>query len=337
MARTGKTYPLMLLLLLLSLTAFAFIAVSCGDDDASDGGATATATEAGGAAPSDTPEGEATESSETSFPLTIEGSDGVAVTLEAPPRRIVSLSAHATEILCAIGAGDQIVAVERWANCPLGSDEKPALDAYQPNLEAIASYDPDFVYVFNDRDGIVEALRRAGITVLYLELPSSIEGVLEEIELFGRITGHEQEAAELVQSMRERIEAVKEKIADIEVGPRIFHELDPTYYTVAPNSFVGDFYNILKAQNIAEGAETPYPQLSEEVIIERDPEVIILADQGAEVTPETVKARPGWDQITAVKNDRICAVDPDIVSRPGPRVVEGLEALAKCLYPERFQ
>ncbi len=335
MARMRNKFPHMFLLLLL-LTVVGLVAVACGDDDGADGGG-AAATTTGAAETATEPSGSSNGQAQASFPLTIEGSDGVAVTLEAPPQRIVSLSAHATEILCAIGAGDQIVAVERWANCPLGSNEKPALDAYQPNLEAIASYDPDFVYVFSDIDGIVEALRRAGITVLYLELPSSIDGVLEQIELFGRITGHEKEAAELVQSMRERIDAVKEKIADIDVGPRIFHELDPTYYTVAPNSFVGDFYNILKAQNIAEGAETPYPQLSEEVIIERDPEVIILADQGADVTPETVKARPGWDQISAVKNDRICAVDPDIVSRPGPRVVEGLEALAKCLYPERFQ
>jgi len=323
-ARTDTKAPFLFLVLL--VTAALGLLASCGGDDQPSGAnSPATHADASGAQP------------ETAFPLTIEGSDGVAVTLEAPPRRIVSLSAHATEILCAIGAGDAIVAVERWANCPLGSNEKPALDAYQPNLEAIASYDPDFVYVFSDRDGIVEALRRVGIPVLYLKLPSSIDGVLEQIELFGRITGHTAEAADLVRSMRQRIDAVKERIADIQVGPRIFHELDPTYYTAAPNSFVGDFYNILKARNIAEGAETQYPQLSAELIIERDPEVIILADQGAEVTPEAVKARPGWDQISAVKHDRICAVDPDIVSRPGPRVVDGLEALAKCLYPERFQ
>lgn len=272
----------------------------------------------------------------SAFPLTIEQSDGQKLTLEQAPERIVSLSTHATEILCAIGAGDQMAAVERYANCPLGSKAKPELDAYKPNLEAIAGYQPDLVYVFSDTDGIVEALRRTGTPVLYLELPSSLDGVLEQIELFGRLSGHEAEAQELVQSMRERLDAVKERVADIEQGPRIFHELDPTYFTAAPNSFVGDFYNLLKAKNIAEGATEEYPQLSAEVIVQRDPEVIVLADEAGGVTADSVKERPGWEQITAVENDRICVIVPELVSVPGPRVVDGLEALAKCLYPERF-
>lgn len=271
------------------------------------------------------------------FPLTVESSDGEALTLEAPPQRIVSLAAHATEILCAIGAGDQLVAVDRFANCPLGSDEKPQVDAYQPNLEAIAGFEPDLVYVFSNIDNIVQALRDVGIPVLYLELPSSLEGVLDHILLFGRVTGREAEAQELVQSMRERMDAIQAGLAEVEQGPRIFHELDPTYfYTVSPESFVGDFYNFLKAENIAAGAAEAYPQLSAEVIIQRDPEVIILADEAAGATPQSVKERPGWDQISAVKNDRICTVDADLVSRPGPRIVEGLEALAQCLYPELF-
>lgn len=274
----------------------------------------------------------------SAFPLTIEQSDGQQLTLEKAPERIVSLSTHATEIVCAIGAGDQLAAVERYANCPLGSKEKPELDAYRPNLEAIAGYRPDLVYVFSDTDGIVEALRRTGTPVLYLELPSSLEGVLEKIELFGRLSGHEAEAMDLVQSMRERMDAVREKVADVSEGPRIFHELDPTYFTAAPNSFVGDFYNLLKANNIAEGATDEYPQLSAEVIVQRDPEVIVLADGPGhgDVTPEQVKQRPGWDQISALKNNRICAIVPELVSVPGPRVVEGLEELARCLYPERF-
>jgi iron complex transport system substrate-binding protein len=274
----------------------------------------------------------------SAFPLTIEQSDGQQLTLQQAPQRIVSLSTHATEILCAIGASDQLAAVERYANCPLGSKEKPELDAYKPNLEAIAGYRPDLVYVFSDTDGIVDALRRVGTPVLYLELPSSLQGVLEQIELFGRLSGHEAESEKLVQSMQERMDAVREKVADVGQGPRIFHELDPTYFTAAPTSFVGDFYTLLKAKNIAAGASDQYPQLSAEVIVQRDPEVIVLADGPGhgDVTPEQVKQRPGWDQISALKNDRICVIEPELVSVPGPRVVEGLEALAKCLYPERF-
>ncbi len=278
----------------------------------------------------------ATASAEASFPVTVTQSDGETLTIESPPQRIVSLSAHATDILCAIGAGDQLVAVERYANCPEGSDAKPALDAYQPSVEAIAGYDPDLVYIFSDINGVVGALRNLGIPVLYLELPESVEGVLEQIGLFGRITGHTQEAEALVAEMRRRLDAIEEKLADVDQGPRIFHELDPTYFTAAPQSFIGDMYRILKAQNIAEGATEPYPQLSAEVIVERDPEVIVLADEPAGVTAEAVKGRPGWSEISAVKNGRICVVDPSLVSQPGPDVVDAIETLATCLYPDRF-
>jgi iron complex transport system substrate-binding protein len=270
------------------------------------------------------------------FPLTVTQSDGETLTIASPPQRIVSLSAHATAILCAIGAGDQIAAVEQYANCPEGSTAKPQLDAYQPSVEAIAGYDPDLVYIFSDINGVVGAVRNLGIPVLYLELPDSVDGVLEQITLFGQITGHADEADALVRDMRARLDVIAEKLADVEMGPRVFHELDPTYFTVAPGSFIGDMYRILKAQNIAEGATEPYPQLSAEVIVERDPEVIVLADEPSGVTADAVKGRPGWSGISAVKNGRICVVDPSLVSQPGPNVIDAIETLAACLYPDRF-
>jgi iron complex transport system substrate-binding protein len=271
-----------------------------------------------------------------SFPLTITQGDGQQLTLERPPQRIVSLAAHATEILCAIGAGGQLVAVERFANCPLESKAKAELDAFLPNLEAIAGYRPDLVYAFSGRNDSVPAMRRVGLTVLYLELPDTLEGVFEHIDLFGRLSGHSQEAQALVKSMRQRLDAVKGRLADVSRGPRIFHELSDDYYSAGPNSFVGDFYTFLKAQNIAAGAATAYPQLSEEVIIQRDPEVIVLADEDAGVTVESVRSRSGWRNVAAVRNNRICVIDADVISRPGPRIVDALEALAKCLYPQRF-
>lgn len=278
----------------------------------------------------------AAATAEAAFPITVTQSDGETLTVDAPPQRIVSLSAHATDILCAIGAGDQVVAVEQYANCPEGSDEKPALDAYQPSVEAIAGYDPDLVYIFSDINGVAGSLRGLGIPVLYLELPVSVDGVFEQIALFGRITGHSDEAGALVASMRQRLEAIEEKLGEVQEGPRVFHELDPTFFTVAPESFIGDMYRILKAKNIAEGASEPYPQLSAEVIVERDPEVIVLADEPSGVTAEAVKGRPGWSEISAVRNGRICVVDPSLVSQPGPKVVDAVAALAACLYPARF-
>jgi iron complex transport system substrate-binding protein len=120
-------------------------------------------------------------------------------------------------------------------------------------------------------------------------------------------------------------------------GPRVYHEVDNTYFTAGPGSFINDIYALLKAQNIAAPTGQAFPQLSAEAIIAANPEVIILADEDAGESPQTVAARPGWGQIAAVQNHRVYTVDPDIVSRPGPRLVDALQALARLLYPERFR
>lgn len=298
--------------------AVGILAVACG------GGGKASST------------GTASPTAQATFPLTIDESDGQKLTLAQRPRRIVSLSAHATDIMCAIGAGDQLVAVEKYANCPSNGQPKPELDAFQPNLEAIAAYQPDLVYVSDNSGNIVDALRRTGTNVLYLTLPTSLNGVLDRIALFGRVTGNEDRAASVADGLRTRIDAVKQKLSDVTAGPKVYHELDNTYYTAAPSSFVGDFYTTLKAQNIAAGATEDYPQLSAEVIVQRDPEVIVLADEAAGVTPDSVAARPGWSTINAVKEGRICTIDPSLVSQPGTKIADALEALATCLYPDRF-
>jgi iron complex transport system substrate-binding protein len=299
------------------------LGAACGeDDDNGDSGAstpTVTATAA------------------VQYPLTLTDSKSRSVTLEAAPQRIASLSPAATEILFAIGAGDQVAAVEKFSDYPPEATSLTKLDAYEPSVEAIAGEQPDLVLVYFDPSNLVNGLERAGLTVIFLEPPSSVDGVLEQIRLLGQATGHPQEAEELVGGMQQRIADIQERLADVEQGPRLFHELDDQLFTVAPDSFVGDLYTILKAQNIAAGTDQAYPQLSQEAIIEADPEVIILADTAGGGSVETVKARPGWGSISAVKNDRIYVVDPDVVSRPGPRLVDALQTLAQILYPERFE
>jgi iron complex transport system substrate-binding protein len=269
-------------------------------------------------------------------PLTLTDGMGRSVTLPAAPQRIASLSPAATEILFAIGAGDQVAAVEKFSDFPPEAKTRQQLDAFQPSVEAIAGAQPDLVLVFFDPGNLVDGLTRAGLTVFFLETPTSVDGVLEQIRLLGEVTGHPQQAEELVGTMQRRIGVIQERLAAVQQGPRVFHEVDNQLFTAAPNSFVGDLYTILKAQNIAAGTAQAFPQLSQEAIIQQDPEVIILADVVAGESPETVKARPGWGGISAVKNNRIYAIDPDIVSRPGPRLVDALETLAKLLYPDRF-
>ncbi len=279
-----------------------------------------------------------TQTEDDTFPVSITRSDGVTLDITKRPERIVSLSAGGTELFFAIGAGDQLVAADMFSDYPEEANALPKVDAFQPDPEAILAHNPDLVLVTYDADEIVAALEQAGVPVLYLEVPESIDGILEQTRQFGKITGNREAAEDLVAGMEERIAAITNKLADVEEGPRVYHELDETFFTVAPDSFVGDLYNLLNAQNIAAGAPGGYPQLSAEVIIEQNPEVIILPTGAGEdgTTPEDVKARPGWDVIDAVQNDRIYEIDRDIVSRPGPRIIAGLEQLATLLYPEEF-
>ena len=278
---------------------------------------------------------------EASYPLTIVDTVGREVPIEAKPQRIASLSPAATEILFAIGAADQVTAVDMFSNYPEEATTRQQLDAFQPNLEAIAGVQPDLVLLFYDPGELASSLERLDITTAVLgsveETPESVDAVFDQIRLLGQITDHTQEAEDLVADMQTRIDTIEEVLADVEQGPRIFHEVDSTLYTAAPDSFIGSLYKVVRAQNIAAGADQPFPQLTQEVIIERDPEVIILADGDFGESPDTVKARPGWGNISAVRNDRILVIDPDIVSRPGPRLVKALETLASFLYPERFE
>lgn len=303
--------------------------------------AAAVACEDGGGEP--TPETSPTvlAAVQVPYPLSIVDTVGREVTIGAQPQRIASLSPAATEILFAIGAGDQVIAVDMFSNYPQEASAREQLDAFQPNLEAIAGVGPDLVLLFYDPGELADSLERLGIRTAVLgsveETPESVEAVFDQIRLLGQMTDHVQEAEDLVAEMQDRIDAIEEALADVEQGPRIFHEVDATLYTAAPDSFVGGLYKILKAQNIAAGAGQPFPQITQEVIIERDPEVIILADGAYGESPDTVKARPGWGNVSAVRNDRIYVIDPDIVSRPGPRCVEALEELAVYLYPERFE
>jgi iron complex transport system substrate-binding protein len=274
------------------------------------------------------------------FPLTLTGSDGRAITLTGPAQRIVSFSPAHTEILFAIGAGGRVVGVDDFADYPPQVKELPRVGYSTINVEKVVGLQPDFVFAATRQRRFVPELEQAGLTVLYREEPATVEGIFEHIRVLGQVTGNEAQAEELIAQMRRRIEAIQAKLAPVQQGPRVFYELTPELYTAGPKSFIGDVFRMLKAQNIAEGIDQPFPQLSQETLIARDPQVIVLADAATyglgKESPDTVKARPGWSTISAVKEGRIIEIDSSLVSRPGPRIVDGLETLAKALYPERF-
>ncbi len=275
-----------------------------------------------------------TAASPAVFPVTVTDSNGKQLVFDSPPESIVALAPSFVEILFAVGAGDAIVAVDQNTDYPPEAAARTKLSGFEPSVEGIAALEPDLVIIFFDPGGLEEALEGLDIPVLFLMTPASIQGVFDQIELLGRATGHADDAEQLIDGMSEGIDAISEKLADIQEGPRVFHEVGPELFSASDKDFVGDLYTTLKAQNIATGAG-PFPQLTEEAVIAADPEVIILADVPV-VTPEEVKARPGWDSVSAVQNGRVFAVDPDLVSRSGPRLVEGLEELARLLYPDRF-
>lgn len=294
----------------------------------------AVACDGGGTSPSSSPSA-VEEAVAAPSPVTVTDSNGKQVTFASPPERIVALAPSFVEVLFAIGAGDAVVAVDENTDFPPEAATRTKLSGFEPSVEGIAALEPDLVVIFFDPGGLEAALEGLGIPVLFLMTPASIQGVYDQMTLLGEVTGHLPEAGDLIAGMQDSIDAITEKLADIDEGPTFFHELDPTLFTTCPGEFIHDMYVTLKARNVATDAGVPC-QLSEEAVIAADPEVIVLADAFAGENADTVKARPGWANVSAVQGDRIYVHDPDIVSRPGPRLLEGMRTLAGYLYPERF-
>lgn len=266
------------------------------------------------------------------FPVTVEGDSG-PVEIPAEPSRIVSLSSTATESLFAIGAGDQVLAVDDQSNYP---PEAPVteLSGFQPNLEAIAGYEPDLVVAAYDPGGLVEGLERLGIAVLLQDAAPDLEAAYAQIETLGRATGHLEEAEAVTAEMQAEIE---ELIASAEGagGLSVYHELGLDFYSATSNTFIGSIYERLGLENIADDAEkagTEYPQLSVEHIVASNPDLIVLADtKCCGQTAETVAKRPGWQRIDAVRSGNVVEADDDITSRWGPRTVDFVALVVDAL------
>lgn len=264
------------------------------------------------------------------FPVTVDAENG-EVTIEERPERIVSLSPSATEILFAIGAGDQVVAADAFSTYP---EEAPATDlsGYDPNVEAIVGYEPDLVVVSNDANDLVASLGELGIPVLVQGAPVDVESGYDGVAGLGQATGHVDETAEVVAEMRAAMEEAFAGATDAD-GVRVYHELDDTFFAASSASFIGSIYEEMGAVNIADEADTEgtgYPQLTEEAIVDANPQVIVITDQ-VSYTAEDVAARPGWSEVDAVKNGNIVTVDADIASRWGPRLPQLVTLLAEAL------
>jgi iron complex transport system substrate-binding protein len=253
------------------------------------------------------------------FPVTVGD-----VTLDRRPQRIVSLSPTLTEMLFAIDAGPQVVAVDGYSTYP---EDAPRTDlsGYTPNAEAVVTYTPDLVVLDTDANGIVAALRELDIPVYVGPSASTVEDTYRQITELGTLTGHATSAHALVTQMKEDLAKILADLPERDEPLTYFYELDNTFYTVTSATFIGTLFTAAGLVNIADegNADNPYPQLSEERILAADPDLIFLADAypGGE-SPETVAARPGWAELTAVRTGAVVALDPDVASRWGPRIVD---------------
>ena len=263
----------------------------------------------------------------------IVGTDGREVSFDEVPSRIVSLSATHTEILYAIGAGDQIAGTDLTSDYPPEAQATPKVDAFNFNVEAVAALDPDLVILAFDTQGETAALERIGIPALVLGPAVTIEEMYEQMLMMGTATGRSDEASQLVEDMTARLEAALAGFST--PGMAVYHEVDATLYSANSHTLMGDIYSRFGLVNIAD--EVPdefgsgYVQLSPEYILATDPDVIFLGDAGFGETVETVGARPGWDTLSAVAESRVYPLDSVISGRWGPRTADLVEQIRSLL------
>ena len=264
------------------------------------------------------------------FPVTVTGAAG-ELTLDEQPRAIVSMSATATEMLFAIGAGDQVEAVDDNSNYP---DEAPTteLSAFTPNAEAIAEYAPDLVVLSDDQNGIADSLDALSVPTLLLPAADTVDDTYAQLQTLGDATGHAEEADAVVADVQDRIAAAVDSVPAGVEGMRVYHELDPSFYSAASSTFIGSIYSMFGLKNIADGAPDAaggYPQLSAEYVVGQAPDLIVLADtKCCDQNAETVAQRPAFDTVPAVVKGDVVEADDDIASRWGPRVADFAESLA---------
>ena len=270
------------------------------------------------------------DSSVVEAPKTVAASYPVTVgelTLDSQPLRIVSLSPTATEMLYAIGAGEQVVAVDEYSNFPaeavaLGT----ALSGFEPNVEAIAGFTPDLVVIAYDPGGLTEQLKTLSIPVFLAPAATTFADAYAQIEQLGLLTGHLDTAVQVSSQMKADISAAVAEVKVPTTPLTYFHELDNTLYSVTSSTFIGQVYSLFGLKNIADGVETgnDYPQLSAEVIVKANPDIIFISDSDS---VETVAARDGWGKLKAVTSNQVILLPADIPSRWGPRLVEFVIAI----------
>jgi len=277
---------------------------------------------------------------------------GTQTTLEAVPKKIVSLAPSITPILFELGVGDKVVGVTSYDDYPYNftawfeAGNMTCVGGFStPNLETITTLQPDVIFTTDVNEETVPDMRELGFKVIVLSA-ASVEGVYKDISIVGNATGTANKANEIIAELRSEISDVQEKIAaaGITDKPTVYYEVyfsDRGIMTAGSATWLNDIFTLAGGVNIFSDQTTEFPYTSSEVIVQRNPTVIILPTNMGTGTPsygsvEEVKARAGWNSIDAIKNDRLYIIDQGIMSEPGVLIAEQVQAVAECLYPQLF-
>lgn len=278
------------------------------------------------------------ESGKDTDSLVIKDSEGTEVTIGKKPERIISLAPSNTEILYALGLGDKIVGVTNYDDYPEEVKSKEKIGDLSVNIEKVVSLQPDLILANSLNGDAVEKLRNLGMTVLVTNA-SSIQDVYTVIEMIGKATGASEQAANLIASMKKDVEEIKQLVKDIpqDKKPKVYVEINNKLFTTGKGTFMHEIIELAGGVNIAADLEG-WKQLSEEEIILRNPDIILNTYGYMNYNvAQSIKDRAKWQNINAIKNNKVFDVDSNKMSRPGPRVTEGLKEVAKILHPELFK
>ncbi len=302
---------------------------------------TARPTAAPTAAPTEPPAPTATPAPE---PIKLTDGLGRSIELTAPAQRIVSIAPSNTEILFALGAGEQLVGREEMSDYPAEAKNVTSIGSVfqKINTEAIVALKPDLILAAEiNSPEQVKALEDLKLTVYYLPNPKTFADLYVNLETVGKLTGRSAEAAKLNESLKTRYDAVIQKLAAAKDAPTVFYEIDATDptkpYTSGPGTFIDLVIGLAGGANIGAELKGAFAQISSEELVKQNPNLIVLGDALYGVTAETVAQRPGWAALSAVKDKQVFAFDDNLISRPGPRLIDGLEQMAQLLHPELFK
>ncbi|RIW28615.1 ABC transporter substrate-binding protein [Bacillus salacetis] len=285
--------------------------------------------------------GEQQESS--AFPVTITDAADKEIVIEEEPERIVSLIPSNTEIAYELGLGDKVVGVSDFDNYPPEAAEKEMIGGLELNIEKIISLEPDLVLahgsvIESSAEGL-QQLRDAGLKVMVVNDAKSFAEVYTSIEMIGKASGADEQAEETIQEMKDGLRTVNERTAEAAEKKSVFVEVSPSpeIFTAGSNTFMDEMLELINAKNAAEQQEG-WVQMNEEAVVALNPDVIITTyGYYTENAKELVLSREGWGEVPAIQNERVYDVHSDLVTRTGPRLVQGVEELAKAVYPELFQ